>query len=128
MVSEGKGNGAGARADVYDAWLRKARGKLEDLLDDVLGFRPRNQHVARNAKRQPVELRFAGDVLDWLATVAPFEQLGIAAALNAGELLIRVGHQPGLVLAQHVQQQRLGIEPRPRRMRTLGEQVPGLGE
>ena len=75
----------------------------------MLGFRPRNQYVARDAKGQAKEFRFAGDVLDGLALESPFDQLGVTGRLVAGEFVFPVGDQPSLVFAQNMQQQRLGI-------------------
>jgi hypothetical protein len=113
MVSEGNGDGAGADADVGYARRLKAGGKLEDFLDQVLGFRAGNKDIGRDAKEQAVELGLAGDVLDGLAPVAALEQLGITAGFAGGELFLGVGHEPDFVFAwrgaQDVKQQGFGI-------------------
>ena len=109
VVGEGDGDAAGADAHIDDARRWKAGGKRENLLDEVLGFGARDQHIRRDAKGQAVELGFADDVLDGFAPVAAVEQIAITAGFGGGKLFIGMGQQPGLALAENVEEQGFGI-------------------
>ena len=89
---------------------------MDCLLDQVLGLRPRNQHIGRNAKRHSVEFRFADDVLDRLTFAAAFQQARVTDRAASGEIIFRMRHQPRFIFADQMQQQRLCIALRPLRL------------
>ena len=91
-------------------------------------LRPRNQHVAIYVERQAVELRFAGDVLNRLASEAAFNEIAEGAGRIGRKRLVLVRNEPSQVRVRRIfpermQKQCLRIAPRALGVRTLGESL-----
>ena len=121
-MSQRNGNCAGAGANVHDARLGKIRREIrrerKNLLHQVLGFGPGNEHVAIHVKGQPVELGLAGDVLDGLAGQAALDERVVAD----GPFGVRESHADAPSGRRdrgrmQMQQQQLGIAAGALRMR-----------
>ena len=139
FVRQRYGDRARTCAYVDDAWrgsragLSQLAGQLDRLLHEEFGLRPRNEHIAIYVKGQAVELGFAGDVLDGLASKAAFDGIAKRGGLIRRERVGVVREEPreiGLrrVLPERVEEQRLSIAARARGMRALGEELRGCVE
>lgn len=149
MVGEGDGDGTRACADVEDAgetahdrgfafppipqwardgWGTQVSGEQEDFFNKVFGLRAWNQHVRSYAKGQAVELGFAGDVLDRLASAAALDESPQFSVDGRCRVAVGVCDEPGTVSFgrcpfQDKKQKRLRIKPGALRMRSCGERL-----
>jgi hypothetical protein len=66
-MRQGHRHRARPRSNVHDARALELPRQFHRFLDQVLGLRAGNQHIAGQLERQPIELAFAGDVLNGFA-------------------------------------------------------------
>ena len=112
MHRQPHGNRARSRTHIHNARRRKLACQRNSMLHKVFCLRSRNQHIRSYAKRQPIKLRLARDVLDGLTAVAPLHQFRIAVRAFLTNSIVAIRDQPCPVCFQQVQQQSLGIHPR----------------
>ena len=120
-MGESDSNCSGARAHIDNTRRLKACGERDSLFDQVLGFRAWNEHIRSNSKWEAVELGAGDEVLNGLAAVPAFEQFQVMQSLLASELFFRMRHRPGLVFAQQIEEQYLGVLPGSVRVRPHAE-------
>ena len=127
---------ARAGADVGDAARQRRRidrQQVEQLLDDELGFGPRNQHLGRDVEFAAPELLPAADVGGRLTAGAALDQR-VERLFESGRQRIVLPQQHLRARpAQHVARQQVGVEhglvvvdagagqPGPRRRAGVGE-------
>ncbi len=138
LFGKGQSDAARAGADVHDPrkrgglqWrpgvLSRLTNEAQHSLNDVLGFRPRDEHGGRNDEVHAPEFLVPGDVLRRDTLGALGESLLVAGLFSAREFTLGVGVKMSAVAAEGEHQQQFGIHAR--RGNVCGaEAVDGGGE
>ena len=114
MVGECDGDRSGTGADVEDVERRRGVGfRLLDLgqdgFDEVLRLGTRDEDRGCDVECDPVELLFAGDVLDGFVAEAPEDEAVVCGLLARSKGAVGVGVQRGARDSEGVQEQQQRI-------------------
>src|ERR1017187_8903518 len=94
----------------------------------MFGFGAGNEDVWHDAKRKAVELCFAGDVLDGLASFTSAKQSRLPNCRASGEVIFKMGQEPGAIFANEVEKQSFCVMPCALGMRAGAELIFALVE
>ena len=82
---------------------------VDDCFDQLLGLGARDEDGGRDAEREPIELLFAGDVLDRLVGKTALNQRVVRGLLRGRELAFGVGELRCVGDSQRVAKQKRGV-------------------
>src|SRR5208283_893015 len=119
LFGQGGGDAAGAGTDIHEGEAfagntRRAAGAefaegetIECDLDEMLGFRARDQHVGRHFEFETPKLLFAGEVLRGLAVGAALNQSEILSRGISGENFFRMRIEPDAITGDDIEEEKL---------------------
>ena len=116
VAGHGQGNRPAARTHIGDGerFGRTDGGLGEHLVDEHLGFGPRDEHTVIDVEVDPVELPMAHEVGHGLACNSSHDQLHVTLGMFGRQFVLVVRKEPAPLHAQHMRQDHLGVKPRRR--------------